>query len=227
MKRKTILFCVFLGLSLSALIIFAIGLYSEIRIGFKTLYIAKDTLNQRTIIQEDDLVLKKVPKDYIGEEVLVEKEEIVGKVVKMNHSIVKGSFFYKEAIEVFDGEGDLLHLYLKEDEVTFDVNVHEVKVNPLYLKVGMITDLYLTIQKDYVMSDLLLSDVRIVGLFKDLQGNVETISFAILAKDVNVLNKAIALGTLSIVVGQDSYESKASTFLHEDTSVFAYLENQS
>ena len=231
-KVKRPLF-VLVGILFGLVILFiALYFYLDYRLGMKEVAIAKYSLKNRTLISEDEIEFVKVPEAYLNEEVLVSKEDIVGKYVKINTLVPKGSFFYKGALDDYENIKDKLGNELLEDEVNFDISANNIKVNQAYLTKGMYVDIYLTINTDKVLSDLLINNVRIIGLYDnnyheikdyDIDSYLQDISLAVNKEALPYLNKAEVIGELSIVVSNDSYKNVASK-LNKDSAIFTYLQ---
>lgn len=231
-KVKRPLF-VLVGILFGLVILFiALYFYLDYRLGMKEVAIAKYSLKNRTLISEDEIEFVKVPEAYLNEEVLVSKEDIVGKYVKINTLVPKGSFFYKGALDNYENIKDKLGNELLEDEVNFDISANNIKVNQAYLTKGMYVDIYLTINTDKVFSDLLINNVRIIGLYDnnhheikdyDIDSYLQDISLAVNKEALPYLNKAEVIGELSIVVSNDSYKNVVSK-LNKDSAIFTYLE---
>lgn len=143
----------------------------------------------------------------------------------------KGSFFYKSVLDDIGSIDDKLTYDLRDDEVAFDININDLKVNQAYLKEGMYVDIYLTISKDRVLSDLLINNVRIIGLYDlnhkkilDFDNNavLQNITLALPNDAVSYINKALAIGSLNAVIGKDCYQDVESN-LNVESVVFNYL----
>lgn len=219
------------SLLILTIIYFGTNFLSDYKLGLTDVYVAKNSINQRELIKESDLKIIKVPKAYVDENVFNEIEDIVGKYVKQNAKVAKGSLFYKELLDEKSNIKDNLHLDLKDDEVTYDLYTRDIKVNPAYLLKDMYVDLYLTINRKEVLSDLLISNVRILNLYDlnnkeikdyDKEATLQTISIAVKKEMVPFLNKAITLGEINLVVGADLYQEEEST-LNTNSSVYNYL----
>ena len=65
-------------------------------------YVANDNLVARTQIDQDSIKLIKIPKAYLSDQVVLKKNDIVGKYVKLNTSIPEGSLVYESSIEQLD-----------------------------------------------------------------------------------------------------------------------------
>ncbi len=189
------------------------------------------SLSKRTIIDESTYELIEVPKSFLDEEVITNSDYLLNKCVKIDYSIPKGSFFYKSALDDIGNIKDNLSYELAEDEVAYDINANDLNANQAYLKEGMYVDVYLTINKEQVISDLLINNLRIIGLYDlnhksildyDDGAILQNICLAVPSFTVPYLNKALALGKLNIVVGKECYEDVPS-YLNEESTIFNYL----
>lgn len=232
MRKKKKYFLIPIIVVLSLVVIYfgseALAIY---RLGLKRVCIAKMSLPQRTEIVEEYLDYIYVPKAYISEETYLTKEGVIGKYVKLDAYIPKGSLFYKDALEDKEHMKDGLHLELENEEVTYDLFVKDIKVNPAHLLKGMSVDLYLTVNRKEVVSDLILSGARIIGLYdvnnREIKNNNDsqtlgTISIAIKKEMVPYLNKAIAIGEVILLVGSNLYD-KPNIYLNTTSSIFDLL----
>lgn len=229
-KKKYLLIPLIIILSLG-IIYFGSEALAIYRLGLRKVCIAKLSIPQRTKIIEDYLDYIYVPKAYLNEETYVSEYDVVGKYVKLDAYIPKGSLFYKDILEIKDDMKDYLHLELQNDEVTYDLFTKDVKVNPAHLLKGMNVDLYLTINRKDVDSDLLISGARIIGLYdvnnKEIKNNNDsqtlgTISIAIKKDMVPYLNKAIVIGEVSLLVGNNLYDDE-QMFLNKESKIFEFL----
>lgn len=229
---KKILIITISTLLLAVGIFFGIRFYTRYSIGYTKTYVASHHINQRTMISEQDLLEVEVPKDYLKDDVYLNKDDILNKYVRLSCSIPKGSLFYKSCLET--DIKDLANTLLKENEVNYDIYTSNVKINTANLVKNMYIDLYLTINsKDKPVSDLLLSNARITGLYDsnnkpildyDNDTRVAIISIAINADDVNVLNKAQVVGELNCVISNNAYKVNLSSLLNKKSKLFEYLD---
>lgn len=231
MKKKVL---IFIGSILLVGIMFGIGyvFYNKYRIGYVKVYIASHQLSQRTKINDSDLLEIEIPKDYLNDDVYINKDDIVDKYVKLSYSIPKGSFIYKGAIE--SDIKDLANTLLRENEINYDLYMSDVKINTANLAKNMYIDLYLTINtNDKPISDLLLSNARITGLYDsnnkqildyDKDSRISIISLAVNKDDVNILNKALVIGNINCVINNNAYKTNLSTILNSQSEIFEYLD---
>lgn len=213
-------------------IFFGIRWYTKYAIGYTKAYVATHQISQRSLITVDDLQEVEVPKDYLKDDVYLNKEDIIGKYVKLSYSIPKGSLIYKTAIE--ENISDLANTLLKEGEVNYDIYTSDVKINTANITKNMYVDMYLTIDtRDKPISDLLISNARVTGLYDsnnkpileyDKESRVQIVSFAIRKEDVNVLNKAQVIGKINCVVNNNAYDMRLVSSLNNKSSLFEYFE---
>lgn len=195
-------------------------------------YVSSHLIKQRSRIQESDLTKILVPKEYLSDDVYLNKEEILNKYVKLSFSIPTGSLFYKIALE--ENIKDLANTLLKQDEVNYDLYTTEIKINTGSLNVDMNVDIYLTIKdKDKVVSDLLIKNCRITGLYDgsgklinsfDKDSRVNIISLAIDNSCINILNKALKLGDVNVVATNSSYDYDLKSSVNTDSVLMDYLQ---
>ena len=203
----------------------------DYKTNYVTVYVASHNIKQRTKLSLEDIKPISILKSSLSENYYIDSEEMINKYVKLSYSIPLGSFIYKEALE--NDIKDLANSLLKENEVNYDLFVSDIKLNTGHLNTNMYLDLYLTIDKgDKVISDLLLSNCRIIGFFDsygkqirdyDLDSRVYIVSLAINREHVNILNKSLVLGTINTVVNKNTYNDLGSSILNEKSILIDYL----
>lgn len=211
---------------------FSIMAYLHYSRNYVSAYVSSHNIAHRSFIEEKDIVEIKAPREYLTDDVYLTKEDILGKYVKLSYSIPKGSLFYKSSME--SDIKDLANTLLMDKQVNYDIYTNEVKVNTGNLFEGVYVDVYLTINnKDHPISDLLLSNCRITGLYDnngkqilsyDYDSRVSIISIAVEKNDVAILNKALLLGEISIIPSMNPYQINIRSSLNTESSVFMYLE---
>lgn len=226
-KKKKII----VVLSVFVLLIGGMLLYCRRKLELIKVPVATYSLGKRALVDESTYKLISVPKRYLNSEVVVDREDLNNKCVRIDGFVPKGSFFYKSVLDDIGIIEDKLTYDLREDEVAYDININDLKVNQAYLKEGMYVDIYLTISKDRVLSDLLISNVRIIGLYDlnhkkildfDNSAVLHNIILALPNDAVSYINKALAIGSLNAVIGKDCYQDVGSK-LNDESMVFNYL----
>ena len=113
-------------------------LISWYRLGLTRVYVSAYDIGEREKI--DKLYLKTilVPKAYVSDDIYLEEKDIVNKYTKLNVIVPKGSLFYKSFLEDFSDMKDSSHLLLEDNQVTYDLYVKDIDVNPaLAVKYGV------------------------------------------------------------------------------------------
>ena len=229
MKKQTLLkiiLILILDIILIGLLSYLISWY---RLGLTRVYVSAYDIGEREKI--DKLYLKTilVPKAYVSDDIYLEEKDIVNKYTKLNVIVPKGSLFYKSLLEDFSDMKDSSHFLLEENQVTYDLNVREIDVNPANILKGMRCDLYFTLNRQEVISDLLIEDAKIIGLYDlnnqqivDNHTTLNIISIAIDKEMVTYLNKALAIGEIKLIVGNDLFaDNKVKINLSE--TILKYL----
>ena len=121
-----------------------------------------------------------------------------------------------------------------DNQINYDIYVSEVKINTGNLLVNMYVDLYLTINtNDKPVSDLLIQDCRITGLFDpngknindyDHESRISIVSIAIDKDDVPYLNKALLVGNISVTASSNPYAINLRSSLNSKSNIFTFLE---
>lgn len=225
-------------ITIATILLLAIGVLLGFVINEKCLhndvkvYVASHQLSQRTRIGMEDIKEIELPKDYISEDIYCNAEDILGKYVKLSYSIPSGSFIYKTSLE--SNIKDLANTLLNENEASYDIYVGDVKMNTGNLNKNMYIDLYLTINnKDKPVSDLLISNARIIGLYDsndkliydyDNDSRISIVSVAVNKQAINILNKAQVVGELSCVVNNNAYSTYLQSTINTNSLLFDYLQ---
>lgn len=229
--KKRILIIILIIVVTVGFAVSGIHYYSRYLVGFEKAYISSHQIFQRTVINEEDLTEIEIPKGYLNDDVLTDKTQIIGKLVKLSYSIPKGSLFYKGCLEK-TGK-DIEHTLLMNKQVTYDIYTSEARVNSGSLSRNMYVDLYLTVVENHKpVSDLILSNARIIGMYDinempiqdyDHSSKAYIISLAVDENDVNYLNKAFVIGEVKVIVSSDAYKTGIRSSLNYDSEVFEYL----
>lgn len=227
-KRLIVTFTVLLFVLSSLLICF---FYTRNKLELIKVPVSSYNLSKRTLIDETTYEMIEVPKAYLNNEVVIDETYLVNKCVKIDSLVPKGSFFYKGNLEDVDNISDNLKYELKDDEVAYDISANDLNANQGYLKEGMYVDIYLTINKDKVLSDLLINNLKIIGLYDlnhksildyDDGAVLQNVCLAVPSESVAYLNKALTIGKLNITIGNNCYEDEES-ILNEESAIFNYL----
>lgn len=189
------------------------------RLELKDVYIAKVDIRRRRLVDKSYLTKIKVPKAYLNENVYIDEEDIVGKYVISDGFIAKGSLFYKDYLQDEDEMEDAYFTRLNNNETAYDLRVKDIFVNTASLKQGQYLDIYLTINRKEVISDLLIKGARVVGVYdnqnkeviNNKDANIQTITIAIDSKMIPILNKALAIGEIRLTANSNIYDDQTCT----------------
>ena len=170
-------------------------------------YVANDNLVARTQIDQDSIKLIKIPKAYLSDQVVLKKNDIVGKYVKLNTSIPEGSLVYESSIEQLDDTIDKPALLLKVNQAVFALDVNMSSTAGNTIQAGSKIDIYGTIKNNReTIVDLLFKQVRVLSI-KDKNGNEvdnktnqvpKIMLIAVDQEEIPILTKVIAVGDITI-----------------------------
>ena len=228
-KEKLLGVSLFLCLSLLS---FGISvLYINHVLELVEVYVAKENLSARVLIEDKFIQLIKVPKAYLSDQVVLKKNDLIGKYVKLNTSIPKGSLVYSSSIESIDDAIDKPALLLNTNQAVFaiDVNISSTAGNSI--QKGSKIDLYGTIKiSRETIVDLLFKQVRVLSI-KDKNGNEvdpktnqvpKIMLIAVDQDEIPILTKVIAIGDITITPTSEFF-SDEECILYESSSLLGYL----
>lgn len=224
---------IFVGLIMFiSLVAFGVSvLYVNHELALIEAYVAKNDLSARTLMDESVIRLVKVPKAYLSDSVVVKKEDIVGKYIKLNSSIPKGSLVYSSSIEKLDDAIDEPALLLNVNQAVFAIDVNISSTSGNTLQKGSKVDIYATIKNNRdTIVDLLFKQVRVLSI-KDKNGNEvneesnQIPKIMLIAMDQNeipILTKVIAMGDITITPTSEFF-SEEECILYESSVILGYL----
>lgn len=193
-------------------------------------YVANDNLVARTQIDQDSIKLIKIPKAYLSDQVVLKKNDIVGKYVKLNTSIPEGSLVYESSIEQLDDTIDKPALLLKVNQAVFAIDVNMSSTAGNTIQAGSKIDIYGTIKNNReTIVDLLFKQVRVLSI-KDKNGNEvdnktnqvpKIMLIAVDQEEIPILTKVIAVGDITITPTSEFF-SEEECILY-DSILLGYL----
>ena len=193
-------------------------------------YVANDNLVARTQIDQDSIKLIKIPKAYLSDQVVLKKNDIVGKYVKLNTSIPEGSLVYESSIEQLDDTIDKPALLLKVNQAVFALDVNMSSTAGNTIQAGSKIDIYGTIKNNReTIVDLLFKQVRVLSI-KDKNGNEvdnktnqvpKIMLIAVDQEEIPILTKVIAVGDITITPTSEFF-SQDECILY-DSILLGYL----
>lgn len=192
-----------IGTVLAILFVFVcVESLTRLRVGGVEIFVPNKVLNQRHLITEDDLVKTKVSRHLLDESMIVEKEELVGRLVGLNHTLYPRNAISSLSLELADSVIDKPLLLLKENQSLFSMKADHVMSAGGSLAVGHYVDVNF-VASSYgkePIAEVLLSGVRVVGT-RDRKGNdsseaVQVILLAVDSDAMTYLLKADVMGSL-------------------------------
>ena len=229
---KKILVMSFTVLFMSTCLFLSLRSFLKYREDYIVFYVASHQISQRTMMKDEDLVEVRLPKQLVSEDIYANKEEILGKYVKLGYSIPKGSLIYKGALE--SDIKDLAYTLLYKDQVSYDLYANEIKINTSTINDNMFLDIYVTIgNTQKPVSDLLIRNCRIIGMYDnngrqilsyDNESRPFIISVAVEKSDVSILNKALKIGEAMAVISRDTYVNGLRSSINEQSELIEYLQ---
>lgn len=180
--------------------------------------IAGGFLDKREVIKNKDIEYIKMPKVYVNEDVILDENELIGKYINNDYFVNAGSFFYRNFIDDEFSMNDIDYIKLDNNKTVYELFVKDASLNAAHLNKNMYVDLYLTIDKPNVMSDLLISGAKICGLYNnnyedinksDSKNNSLAIVSLVVDYDmVSLLNKGMLIGDISVIPCSNPYTER-------------------
>lgn len=221
--------------------IFIIGLVSSFILGRFQVIKSYDLIDvpcanrylaNRDLIKNKDIEYIKVPSSVLNENIILNENEIIGRYVSSDYFINESSFFFRNTIESASNMDDSSYFEIGKDETIYELFVKNTDVNAAHINNNMYVDLYLTIEKPDIISDLLISGVKICGLYNsnyeditrnnDKRSNLSIISFIVNNDMVSILNKAQLYGKLSIIPPSNPYEER-DMYINKKGEIINYI----
>ena len=227
-KNKGVVTIVAIALCL-AILFFAYRYRVNKAINAVSVPIATKTLESRKLIEEEDIKTVKVAYSMITSNVLINKENIIGKYVNYNTFIPEGSLFYDSAVVTWKQMPDSTWAEIDEGYtiVSLAVNSQSTYGNSIYPKDKI--DLYYqgSIGNDRFVGKLIegievlaVKDDKGNHIFKKSadQTNAAALIFAVPENMHLLLRKAIYLNGYIIPVPRNSSYNPKTKIYQEDTS---------
>ena len=231
MKDKQSLMHLGIAVGLCLLAVGGSLLYIHNQLELVEVYVAKEVLPARSLLNEESLRKIKVPKAYLSEDALLEKDLIVGKYVKIYASIPKGSLVYGSTIESIEESIDQPSLLLKANQAVYAIDVSLSSTSGNTLQIGSKVDIYGTLKVGRETKvDLLFKQVRVISV-KDKNGNEvdrksnqlpKLLLVAFDQEEIPLITKLIAMGEITITPTAE-YFSEDECVLNQDSILLEIL----
>jgi hypothetical protein len=149
---------------------------------------ARETIQPRTEITEDQIAYKKVPASAITKNTIILASQLIGKYTNYNTIIPEGSLFYEEAVIKFEELPDAAFSKVKKGDTVYNFSVDMISTYGNSLFPGNKIDVYYKDINDSgeMMYGQLFSDIEILTV-KDNKG-------------VSVFQNSNELGTPSMLL---------------------------
>ena len=169
MNKKTKL--IVAGIMLISIFGLSVEVLSRHRLKYVEVYSVKEIMKPRSKISEEDLKSYKIPRIFIEEDTVKDKEELIDHYVKLNHHLYPNKMITKQEIESLELSNDEALLGLNEQEKLFPMKAGPLESLGNMLRSGHKVDVYLRYSKSYKESTTtkLASSIRVLGL-KDRNG---------------------------------------------------------
>lgn len=231
MKDKQSLMHLGIAIGLCLLAVGGSLLYIHNQLELVEVYVAKEVLPARSLLKEDNLRKIKVPKAYLSDDALLDKNRIVGKYVKIYASIPKGSLVYGSTIESIEESIDQPSLLLKANQAVYAIDVSLSSTSGNTLQIGSKVDIYGTLKVGRETKvDLLFKQVRVISV-KDKNGNEvdrksnqlpKLLLVAFDQEEIPLITKLIAMGEITITPTAE-YFSDDECVLNESSILLEIL----
>lgn len=158
-------------LILIVMFVLSIEIITRYRLKYVEVYSVKTVLKPRTKIKEENLEKFKIPRSFLEDETVTEKDDLIGKYVKLNHHLYPNSMINKNEVESLAMSEDDALLGLMDHERLFSMKSGALESLGSMLRNGHRVDVYLrsSYTFDKTKTVKLAESVRVLGL-KDRNG---------------------------------------------------------
>ncbi len=239
MNKETILKILGIAVSgcvLAALFFAAVELRSEQKLRLTKTYLAARDIPPRTRIQEEDLVEAEIAGDYLLDQAVCEKEQIVGKYTEIQGMIPAGSVFYRRMLKDLKDLPDYPTAQLRKGQSAYSLETDLAKLGGTVIP-GQRVDLFATIvdRDGSLITGCLFENVRVIAV-KDHNGfdlddpeGTGTPYLAILAvrsEDMEMLSACDEAGEIRLFSSSRSYDQSSEASIVSDSPIYSYLSRQ-
>lgn len=228
-KKYQVAIAVFLVVLIGGLIIEVIVRF---RIDVVDIYVANRVMYQREVIAEADLKIVKIQRELLDEAIVYDKDDLVGKLIAMSHTMYPNQVFYANSVEEFDTVSDQPSLLLKKGQSLFPLKADVVStagnslVEGQYVNVSVAIDRYDAVP----LVDVLLENVRIVGV-RDRNGQSvanslgipHVLLLAINDDYVSYLLRAQAIGDIHLIAKNSATGAGDESVLNHQATILDYF----
>ncbi|MEG2751640.1 MAG: SAF domain-containing protein, partial [Anaerorhabdus sp.] len=124
---------------------FLVDYLSTKKINLVSVYVASRDIKPRTIITDQDIREIKIPQAYVLENVINNKNNLIGRITNIEGRIPKDSLFYETNLDKINAIPDAAVPLLENNQVAYVLNVNQSNNNFDTFTVGQKIDVYVTI----------------------------------------------------------------------------------
>ncbi|MDD5880836.1 Flp pilus assembly protein CpaB [Stecheria intestinalis] len=224
------------GFVLVILFFAAVELRSEQMLKLTKTYIAARDIPPRTRISEEDLIEAEIAGDYLLDQAVCDKDQIIGKYTEIQGMIPAGSVFYRSMLKDLKDLPDYPTAQLRKGQSAYSLETDLARLGGTVVP-GQRVDLFATIlnRDSSTITGCLFQNVRVIAI-KDHNGfdlddpsGTGTPYLAILAvrsEDMEVLSACDEAGEIRLFSSSRSYDSASEASLVTDSPIYTYLRTQ-
>ncbi len=233
MRKKMILklmLCLMCFLLIVCVLLLSVNLKVNTKLELTNTYVAVRDIEPRSCIEEDDIQQIHIPKEYLNEYVVNDKDEIVGMYTDIQGKIPAGSLFYESMLYSPKELPDLPSTLLKEGQSIFTLEIDSVVLSTLVENQRI--DLLVHIKNEFVdITDVVVQHCRILQIedhdgnsidSEDSLGIPYCVLVAVDTDDIVELEKMKDIGEFSVCVSDDTYE-QLEGIKKENSKIIEYL----
>lgn len=224
------------GFVLVILFFAAVELRSEQMLKLTKTYIAARDIPPRTRISEEELIEAEIAGDYLLDQAVCDKDQIIGKYTEIQGMIPAGSVFYRSMLKDLKDLPDYPTAQLRKGQSAYSLETDLARLGGTVVP-GQRVDLFATIlnRDSSTITGCLFQNVRVIAI-KDHNGfdlddpsGTGTPYLAILAvrsEDMEVLSACDEAGEIRLFSSSRSYDSASEASLVTDSPIYTYLRTQ-
>lgn len=189
--------------------------------------VAYHPIGSRTVITEDDIQMLRMPRCITLNNVILKKEDVIGKYVRPYQSIATNSLFYEELIVDEEDMNDAHLFSLDKGEVAMSIDVDMKTSYANSILVGHRIDLYFLgkarindeVNQQAIIHGEIVKNARVIAVKdkdgKSIEGNStlesSVVVVALTQEDAHLVAVAKALGSISPMISYDNINNSGTT----------------
>lgn len=232
MKKKIVLLLTLFVSALALVLISGqIGMYiARQSLNLVPVVMSSQALDVRHQITADDLISVEVPSALLNDDILLEKDQVVGRWTDLQGKMPAHSFFYRSLLKESQELPDQPALMLLEGQAVYPLPVSVRDTGGQLMQPGLKADLYVyALDADrQPLMDCLIRSVRILQLQdrrgQPLEGADEQADQILLAMDkelIPLVSKAEKNGRIELYVGDQLTDGEC--FLNAESVILQWL----